>query len=122
MQTLTTAFRGTAQPVPGQGTTKIWYLAQGYQTAPDREPHRLHRHRDRHEPGAVVVAAGGGRPGQGPGVDQAVQLQDAIRVAYCQPAVGAYFNFHLYDERDLAGLAVRRVLARRAAEGRLRRR
>ena len=39
----------------------------------------------------------------GPGVDQPVQLQDAIRVAYCQPAVGAYFNFHLYDERDLAG-------------------
>src|SRR6185369_9942850 len=30
-------------------------------------------------------------------------LEDAIRVAYCQPAVGAYFNFHLYDERDLAG-------------------
>ena len=27
-----TAFRGTAQPVPGQGTTRIWYLAQGFQT------------------------------------------------------------------------------------------
>jgi hypothetical protein len=32
-----------------------------------------------------------------------MQLEDAIRVAYCQPAVGAYFNFHLYDERDLTG-------------------
>ena len=32
-----------------------------------------------------------------------MQLADAIAIAYCQPNVGAYFNFHLTDERDLAG-------------------
>ena len=32
-----------------------------------------------------------------------MQLADAIKIAYCQPLVGAYFNFHLVDEKDLAG-------------------
>ena len=41
--------------------------------------------------------------GSGPGVDQAVQLEDAIHLSYCQPFVGAYFNFHLVDEKDLGG-------------------
>ena len=103
MSTLTTAFRGTAQPVPGQGTTKIWYLAQGFQTAPD--PGRTGFTGTETDPNPVPSwsAQEAADQGSGPGVDQAVQLQDAIRVAYCQPAVGAYFNFHLYDERDLAG-------------------
>ena len=35
--------------------------------------------------------------------DQASQLTDAIRLAYCQPAVGAFFNFLLADEADLHG-------------------
>jgi hypothetical protein len=37
------------------------------------------------------------------GVDQATQLGDAIELAYCQPAVGALFNFQLADERRLGG-------------------
>jgi hypothetical protein len=103
MSTLTTAFRGTAQPVPGQGTTKIWYLAQGFQSAPD--PGRAGFTGTETDPSPVPSwsAQEAADQGSGPGVDQAVQLQDAIRVAYCQPAVGAYFNFHLYDERDLSG-------------------
>ena len=103
MSTLTTAFRRTAQPVPGQGTTKIWYLAQGFQSAPD--PGRTGFTGTETDPTPVPSwsAQEAADQGTGPGVDQAVQLQDAIRVAYCQPAVGAYFNFHLYDERDLAG-------------------
>jgi hypothetical protein len=35
--------------------------------------------------------------------DQAAQLRDAIELAYCQPAVGAFFNFQLADEHRLSG-------------------
>ena len=35
--------------------------------------------------------------------DQATQLRYAVRLAYCQPYVGAIFNFLLRDEADLAG-------------------
>lgn len=104
MQTLTSAFSGTAQPIPGQGTTKIWYLAQGYQTAPDPAKASLYSgtETDAH-PIAAWSQDEGSDSGTGPGVDQAVQLQDAVATAYCQPNVGAYFNFHITDERDLAG-------------------
>ena len=104
MQTLTTAFKGTAQPIPGQGTTKIWYLAQGYQTAPDPTKASLYSGTETDpQPIAAWSENEGSDTGAGPGVDQAVQLEDAIATAYCQPNVGAYFNFHLTDERDLAG-------------------
>jgi hypothetical protein len=33
--------------------------------------------------------------------DQATQLRDAVRLAYCQPYVGAFFNFLLRDQEDL---------------------
>jgi hypothetical protein len=36
-------------------------------------------------------------------VDQAAQLSDAVRLAYCQPYVGAFFNFLLADESSLTG-------------------
>jgi hypothetical protein len=103
MQVLGAAFGGTAQPVPGQGSTRIWYLGQGYQTAPD--PGRAGFTGTETDPAPLPSWS----PQEasdlrtGPGVDQPLQLEDAIRVAYCQPAVGAYFNFHLYDERDLTG-------------------
>ena len=35
--------------------------------------------------------------------NQAGQLRDAIELAYCQPAVGAFFNFQLRDEVGLGG-------------------
>jgi hypothetical protein len=34
---------------------------------------------------------------------QATQLAAAVRLAYCQPLVQAFFNFELVDERDLHG-------------------
>jgi hypothetical protein len=104
MRALTDGFHGTAQSVPGEGSTTIWYLAQGYETAPDPAKASLYTG-DEADP-APVPAWSPQEPsdaGIGPGLDQAMQLADAIRVAYCQPAVGAYFNFHLIDERDLAG-------------------
>jgi chitodextrinase len=35
--------------------------------------------------------------------DQYTQVRDSIRLAACQPYVGAYFNFLLFDESRLAG-------------------
>jgi hypothetical protein len=103
MQVLGAAFGGTAQQVPGQGSIRIWYLGQGYQTRPD--PGKSGFTGTETDPGPVPSWSPqeATDPRSGPGVDQPIQLEDAIRVAYCQPAVGAYFNFHLYDERDLAG-------------------
>ena len=104
MKTLATAFRGTAQPLPGQGSTTIWYMAQGFQTAPD--PVRAASFTGTETDPSPLPSwspAEAADTGNGPGLDQPMQLADAIRVAYCQPAVGAYFNFHLFDERDLTG-------------------
>ena len=104
MQTLTAGFQGTAQPLPGSGSTTIWYLAQGYQTTPDPEKASLYTGSEL-DPAPVPAwsPTEAGDTGAGPGLDQPMQLADAIELAYCQPAVGAYFNFHLIDERDLGG-------------------
>jgi hypothetical protein len=52
----------------------------------------------------AVDAAGSDRrvAGENAG-DQAAQIADAIRLAYCQPYVGAFFNFLLADEPGLGG-------------------
>ena len=92
---LKTAFGGTRQPVPGQKDVRIWYLEGGFQTsvAAKRSLYGLSE-TDR----SVVPALGGtSKP------DQASQLTDAVRLAYCQPAVGAFFNFLLADESSLRG-------------------
>src|SRR2546423_8550858 len=34
---------------------------------------------------------------------QGWQLQASVRLAYCQPAVGAFFNFQLRDDPSLVG-------------------
>ena len=41
--------------------------------------------------------------------DQASQLASALLLAYCQPAVGAFFNFELIDENRLGMTAGRSV-------------
>jgi hypothetical protein len=100
---LTTGFQGTSQPVPGQNGT-IWYLAQGYQTAAD--PAHAGQYSGTENDPAPVPAfspSEGSDTDTGPGLDQPLQLEDAIKIAYCQPFVGAFFNFHLVDEKDLAG-------------------
>jgi hypothetical protein len=35
--------------------------------------------------------------------EQAAQLTAAVDLAYCQPAVGAFFNFELRDDASLSG-------------------
>ena len=83
------AFRGTGQPLPGAGGATIWWLETGYQSSPPEPKSSLYR-------GSENVRA----------VDAAQQgshLGSAIRLAYCQPNVTAFFNFQLFDESNLAG-------------------
>jgi hypothetical protein len=88
--TLRRAFGGTAQPAPGP----IWYLEGGYQTTVDPAKAKLYTGRE---------TAGVGIPPVGGAVNQAEQLAAALRLAACQPHVGAYFNFLLWDEARLEG-------------------
>jgi hypothetical protein len=90
VETLTQAFRGTGQPVPGRGGVGIWYLENGFQTAvpADKAASYSGSENDRH---AISEAA------------HASQLTEAVRLAYCQPLVKAFFNFELVDDRSLAG-------------------
>jgi hypothetical protein len=90
MQAYYDGFAGTAQPLPGQGQTTIWYLEDGFQTLID--PAQAHAYTGSETDPRPVDAQ-----------QQAGQLSDAIRLAYCEPAVGAFFNFLLVDETGLGG-------------------
>ena len=82
--------RTSASSSPGSAGVTIWYLEDGFQSS---------------------VPSGEGGPYGGVENDrravdpetQAAQLGAAVRLAYCQPNVAAFFNFQLVDERDLAG-------------------
>jgi hypothetical protein len=76
------AFAGTAQP-----PTAIWYLENGFQTS-------VLSARSATYAGRETVAGISG-------IRQAEQLAAALRLAYCQPRVAAYFNFLLVDEASL---------------------
>jgi hypothetical protein len=102
-------FSGSSQPTPGRCVdgrcTRIWYMEVGYQTtvAPV-----VARHYSGGENVAELVPADGpGEPGdarpdeRSPAPDHATQLADAVRLAYCQPYVEAYFNFLLRDQSEL---------------------
>jgi hypothetical protein len=103
LATLIEGFGGTGQPLPGFHGVSIWYMEDGFQTTIDP----LHAssyvgvENDRFalppwSPRFLAVESG-----QAP--DQATQLADAVELAYCQPEVGAFFNFELADETRLAG-------------------
>jgi hypothetical protein len=94
------AFEGTAQPLPGEGRTSIWYLETGFQTTVPRSKRRYYRGEETDPWVVPPVAPQGAEPWVR---DQATQLRDAILLARCQPAVGAFFNFELLDEDRLAG-------------------
>jgi fibronectin type 3 domain-containing protein len=96
------AFNGTGQPAPGT----IWYLEVGFQTTLDPGKEGLYTGT---ETVAPIPDFAGGEPDAPPppetsaASDQATQVLDAIRLAACQPNVGAYFNFLLADEPRLSG-------------------
>ena len=84
------AFRGTAQPPPSAtGRVRIWYLETGFQTGLDEAKGGLYQGREN-----VAVLSP---------TAQAEQLSAAIKLAYCQPAVEALFNFELADDPALPG-------------------
>jgi hypothetical protein len=83
------AFRGTVQPLPGYGGVAVWWLETGYQSRPPEPKRSLYSGREN------VRAA---EPEA-----QGTNLASAIRLAYCQPHVGAFFNFQLFDESNLGG-------------------
>jgi hypothetical protein len=90
MATLATAFRGTHQPVPSaSGRVRIWYLETGFQTSVD--PTKLGMYHGTENVTVLSPSA------------QAQQLSAAIKLAYCQPAVQALFNFELADDPALSG-------------------
>jgi len=101
MAKLTQAFGGTAQPVPGTANVRIWYLEDGFETAVPTEKRATYTGRE--VAGSLAEAAPAPTRGTRSPRDQAEQLRDAIELAYCQPAVGAFFNFQLADERRLSG-------------------
>jgi PASTA domain len=112
VQTLHDAFDGTAQPVPGPscdvGCLPIWYLESGFQTTIPAAKAGYYSGAENIVP--VPDFAGGEAEfpdasplSTSPAPDQATQLRYAVRLAYCQPYVGAIFNFLLRDEADLGG-------------------
>jgi hypothetical protein len=111
IQNLTTAFSGTAQPLPGQCSGKrcvyIWYLEGGWQTQIDENKAALYTNTELTP--NVIPDFAGGEPespppaATSPAPDQATQVLDGVRLAYCQPYVKAFFNFHLWDEPGLGG-------------------
>jgi hypothetical protein len=111
MQNLTTAFSGTAQPLPGQCLATrcvyIWYLEGGWQTQIDAAKAAIYYNTELTP--NVIPDFAGGEPDSpppaatSPAPDQATQVLDGVRLAYCQPYVKAFFNFHLWDEPGLGG-------------------
>jgi hypothetical protein len=83
------AFDGTGQPVPGQGPVTVWYLEDGFQTAP--------------APGSGLYSGVESDRHPVSEAEQGAQLAAAVQLAYCQPGVGGFFNFELRDDADLAG-------------------
>jgi hypothetical protein len=77
------SFAFTAQPA-----APVWYLENGFQTTVAPWRRSLYAG---HESVAGVVS----------GARQAEQLAAALRLAFCQPRVTAYFNFLLVDEPAL---------------------
>jgi chitodextrinase len=105
MYNLWLAFDGTGQPLPGSGA-RLWYLEDGFQTA---VPAAKAGSYSGTENVAVIPDSAGGEP-ESPAPadtstapDQATQALDAIRLASCQPYVGAFFNFLIADEPVLTG-------------------
>jgi hypothetical protein len=83
-------FGGTSQPLPSSTHPSVWYMEDGFQTAiPSAKRHGYKG--TENDPTARTP------------IDQATQLGAALELAYCQPEVGAFFNFELRDESRLGG-------------------
>ena len=112
IQALYDAFYGTAQPIPGQeiedrlpgGPTKtfsVWYLEMGFQTIPDARVRASYVGTETDRGVLEDRRSGASSSGSVESPDLAMQISAAVRLAYCQPYVEAFFNFKLWDEQDL---------------------
>jgi hypothetical protein len=104
MDVLTEAFGGTGQPLPGQGRVSIWYMELGFQTTIDPAMASLYRGAENVRdvlPPSVARTTAASTSSAAP--DQASQITDALRIAYCQPGVAGFFNFQILDEPNLVG-------------------
>jgi hypothetical protein len=100
------AFDGSGQPLPGVGGVTVWYLEDGFQTAVPRAKAGSYRGRETDRsalPPLAPLRDTAAPDALSAAPDQATQLADAIKLAYCQPGVGAFFNFMLADEVELGG-------------------
>jgi hypothetical protein len=102
---LTPAPSSRRNPAPAvvvpDGAVTIWYLEDGFETVVPRARRAAYTGHETNTllvPALIYRAVAGG-----PVRDQSSQIRDAIELAYCQPAVGAFFNFQFLDERDLSG-------------------
>ncbi|HZQ82922.1 MAG TPA: hypothetical protein VFB25_13180 [Gaiellaceae bacterium] len=105
LSALSAAFAGTGQPLPGAGGVSVWYLEDGFQTTIDPGKASLYTGAENAKalvPPLAAHADSASPAATSPAPDQATQLADAIELAYCQPGVGAFFNFLLADEPSLA--------------------
>ena len=101
VQALSDGFVGTGQPTPAAcgaavSCPRIWYLEAGYQTPPDAAHRSHYAGRENDAETVPDMAAGIGQ------MTQAAQLERGVELAHCQPYVGGFFNFLLWDEPDLA--------------------
>jgi len=95
VRAITEAFLFTGQPVPTASKPILWYLEDGFQTSVPASLRHLYSGKETDR--SVIPATATSAP------NQAAQLRSAVELAYCQPAVGAFFNFELIDEHRLAG-------------------
>jgi len=101
MQALWDAFQGTPQPTPQAGLP-IWYVEVGFQTSIDPSAASGYTGAENVDTLPAVAFRTLADSGEGPAPDQATQLADSIRLAYCQPYVEGVFNFLLKDDPNLA--------------------
>jgi hypothetical protein len=108
MATLSEAFSGTGQAIPGQcfggSCVWVWYTEGGFQTTVPEAKAGSYTNPPETEDKAVPDNVGGDPvpfvPGT-PAPDHRTQIEDAVRLAACQPYVQAFFNYRLVDDADL---------------------
>src|SRR5262249_8934015 len=79
-------------------------MEQGFQTTVDPSKASLYQgvETDKNALPPLVARTTAGTTA-GLAADQSTQLTDALRLAYCQPGVAAFFNFEIADEPSLGG-------------------
>jgi hypothetical protein len=89
------------------GPVTIWYLEDGFETvipANERSAYTgAESNRQLVQPVSSLSVPGSSVSTPSVRPDQVSQLRDALELAYCQPAVGAWFNFQLEDDQSLSG-------------------